>query len=753
MPVQRSGWRHVRAMSVKGLGAWFIAVVAIVGALALAPSSFARAGTATFDIGPRETFVGVPVTVRVEVRNASSHDPPSVPTVPGATVDMQTPQQSSFTSIVNGRRTDLATVVYVFRITPTTPGEITVPAIAVTVDGRRFTSEATKIAVKPAESDDRLLVELLTDRKNPWVGEGVDVTLRIWIKPYLDQAASLRLRPETMWELLDDATQWGAFEQQARTLQQRQQAPNAARRNHTASDGKTSEYFVYELTKRIFPTRAGPLDVGDVAIRLRYPRRIEERRDFFGSRLVVADSVPVVALLGNPGIVVRALPEEGRPAAFRGAVGQFEIESKATPTDAAVGEPITLALTINDRTVGGSDLASLAPPPLAEQPDLVSEFRIASDPLAGDVQGWQKTVTQTIRARRDDATRIPPIDFAFFDPARGAYRVTRSKPIAVTIRAATGVDPATIVDARAPRPRERHGRRSRGDEPLQSATGGVVANELDPGATACTQTLGLGPVGTAAALVLPLAFLALIAIRLVRDRDRRDPAARDAGAPGGPRFGASPHPPRRRAARGRSRTSSATSRTRAEHAHHRGVARPRRPAGRRRRAVRSTEARARTMRRPGVRTGDGALRCAAGAGRRVDPVAPRRGRGMDPIAAIRDLPRTARDRGRAARRRAGDGGDRRMIHDLARSPVARLAAMRALALLVFLVPASLSNAAASASTAVDARGGAPVAARAEVPSIVAAAQAAYDRGIARAATTPTRPDESSSPRRRVSRRA
>lgn len=525
MPVQRSGWRHVRAMSVKGLGAWFIAVVAIVGALALAPSSFARAGTATFDIGPRETFVGVPVTVRVEVRNASSHDPPSVPTVPGATVDMQTPQQSSFTSIVNGRRTDLATVVYVFRITPTTPGEITVPAIAVTVDGRRFTSEATKIAVKPAESDDRLLVELLTDRKNPWVGEGVDVTLRIWIKPYLDQAASLRLRPETMWELLDDATQWGAFEQQARTLQQRQQAPNAARRNHTASDGKTSEYFVYELTKRIFPTRAGPLDVGDVAIRLRYPRRIEERRDFFGSRLVVADSVPVVALLGNPGIVVRALPEEGRPAAFRGAVGQFEIESKATPTDAAVGEPITLALTINDRTVGGSDLASLAPPPLAEQPDLVSEFRIASDPLAGDVQGWQKTFTQTIRARRDDATRIPPIDFAFFDPARGAYRVTRSKPIAVTIRAATGVDPATIVDARGLAPEGGATAGERGDEPLQSATGGVVANELDPARLLRTQTLGLGPVGTAAALVPPLAFLALIAIRLVRDRDRRDPAA------------------------------------------------------------------------------------------------------------------------------------------------------------------------------------------------------------------------------------
>src|SRR5260221_3290043 len=62
-------------------------------------------------------------------------------------------------------------------------------------------------------------------------------------------------------------------------------------------------------------------------------------------------SRPVLAhesILSNPLTVhVHELPQEGRPAHFTGAIGQFKVTGDAQPGSVAVGEPVTLHFTVS----------------------------------------------------------------------------------------------------------------------------------------------------------------------------------------------------------------------------------------------------------------------------------------------------------------------------------------------------------------------------------------------------------------------
>ncbi|HMN97130.1 MAG TPA: BatD family protein [Phycisphaerales bacterium] len=495
------------------IGAEALALLVALLAALLLPPGVAAAAEVAFDVAPRVTTIGRPVRLRIEVSGAAQHDRPELPAIPGATVESAMPRSMTSMSIVNGRTTRTQSVTYEFSITPTAAGTLTIPEVAFVADGRRHAYGPVDVVVIPPRSDDRLRVEVFAEPEEVFVGQGVKLLLRVWVKRHVDARLSLRIPAAAMWQLLDADCKWGIFEPVVRPYLLHRQAPRSTVRT-LASSGE--EYDVFEFERRIWPLRPGPLDVGEIQVRIDYPTRLEQSRDFFDPGLRVAASDPLVAAPPPVTATVLALPEDGRPEAFRGAVGRFEIRSEVRPVDVAVGEPMTLAVTIVDRTVGGADLSTLAPPPLSAQEDLVADFRVASDPLAGDVQGWMKTFTTTIRPLRDDIVEVPPIEFAFFDPVERAYRAIRSAglPIAVAPGAPFAFDEHSLADA------------MRGDRSRTTPAPATkpILNELDLDRLLAVRSARPGA-GFVAAIALPPALFTAFALWWARrSADERDPA-------------------------------------------------------------------------------------------------------------------------------------------------------------------------------------------------------------------------------------
>lgn len=327
-----------------------------------------------------------------------------------------------------------------------------------------------------------------------------------------------------MWRLIrDDSTNWGSF-QDVVVQQQRspfEEAPHVpGKETQRANEkGDSLDYYVYEFSTVVWPEHEGQLSVDVPRITMDYPRRLEVRQDFFDRKyLQLADSNRTQAVAKMPEIVVKSAPLDGRPSTYTGAVGQFEFEVTASPTDAAVGDPITLTATVTDVSKNGTRMELVQPPALESVDELTKDFRMPTDPLAGTVKGAKKVFTQTIRAKSDDVKQVPAIPYTYFDPEIEKYVTKRSQPVALTIHKAANLNMMDVVASGAGR--------TNGTENTQltQTTGGLVANVVDPSVLLAEQRPVSRWVVSAMMAAPPLAYLGMLGVAAVRRKTQADPA-------------------------------------------------------------------------------------------------------------------------------------------------------------------------------------------------------------------------------------
>jgi oxygen tolerance protein BatD len=171
-----------------------------------------------------------------------------------------------------------------------------------------------------------------------------------------------------------------------------------------------------------------------VKIRTR-PRRETALDDQFGDPFwqnFFGASVPKDINVQSPAqeLKVLALPAEGRPADFHGAIGSFAIESEVTPAKADVGDPLTLTMRVagsgNFDRVDSTMLDHLEhwktyPPK--------STFN-TNDPLK---HKGEKVFEQPLIASQPGTQTVPSLSFSYFDPGTKRYETAHSAPLRVTI--------------------------------------------------------------------------------------------------------------------------------------------------------------------------------------------------------------------------------------------------------------------------------------------------------------------------------
>jgi len=194
----------------------------------------------------------------------------------------------------------------------------------------------------------------------------------------------------------------------------------------------------------VFPTRIGTLNIDPLRIETEVfaPRSPGDPLNRFFS---LRNPYETIERASRPvTIEARALPD-GAPESFQGAVGQFEMKAQISRTEVDVGEPVQVTLRIS----GTGNLAMLQAPLLnapgifeAYEPEVNTVIESGGRRVRGT-----KTFTYLLVPRSNGTFEVPPIEFAYFDPAGGRYRTLRADPMTISVTGTATTPLATSATA------------------------------------------------------------------------------------------------------------------------------------------------------------------------------------------------------------------------------------------------------------------------------------------------------------------
>jgi len=497
--------------------------------LALALAAAARAGqpiSVRAAVEKQQVFVGEAFLFQIQVHGSDKPLKPTLPPIPGLSAEALGGRQNNSESvtIINGRMTRTVRRAYIFsyRLTPTQAGSLTIPAVAVTVEGQALRTQPIAIqAREPAETKDFKL-RMTLSKPACYVGEPVELTLTWYLaKDVRRFQFALPVLGDSRFRFDDPPVDSGGDPRRFFRLAIGAHEAIGEKGRGTL-DGRT--YTTLTVRKVLIPRQPGSVAIARATVacealvgrrRPRSPFGGFFDDDFFGRGGLYRKFVtPSNALR----LEVKALPEEGRPAHFAGHVGAWRIEASAEPTEVNVGDPITLTV----RLSGPPYLKHAELPPLAQQPALARDFKIPAERAEGKVEGAAKIFTQTLRATRDTVARIPPIELPYFDADSATYRVARTQAIPLTVH------PTKIVTARDAEGRDLSPARAE----LEALAEGIADNYEDL-SVLDNQAVGLAaaasdPLWLSLAGLPLLGYLVLLVATTTVRRRQADPAAVEA---------------------------------------------------------------------------------------------------------------------------------------------------------------------------------------------------------------------------------
>lgn len=386
--------------------------------------------------------------------------------------------QSQQMQMYNGRTTVSMTYNYV--VGATVAGDYQIPAIEVTFDGQKQSSQPLKLKVldaaaaqppagipasppgqaapggePPAETGENrfgfLTVELAdNERKHAYVGEIAPVRIRAWLPS--DSRAQLRsgIQPEG----------------KAFTLHNVSSQPQ---QTQEMKDGK--RYTVITWFGGISATKAGKYPASlslDASVAVRdtaaapKPRRrmggpfddpfFDDVFDNLNAPMIQKD---VTLKSDDQEIEVRPLPTEGRPAGFTGAVGEFKLDSAQIPPTWKTGEPQQIKAQIS----GSGNFALMNAPELTPA-EAWKSYPGKDEFTAGDEASFAGSKRfQFSAVPRKGGAQEASLTFSYFDPAAGVYRTLNSPVSQIQV---TGADLVDAEPAAAPEPQKTPEKKSPG---------------------------------------------------------------------------------------------------------------------------------------------------------------------------------------------------------------------------------------------------------------------------------------------------
>jgi hypothetical protein len=374
---------------------------------------------------------GESVTLTVAVQGADNGEP-SIPKADGLTFNG--PSTSTSLSWVNGQISK--SIGYTYQVTPGRMGEFIIPAIGVNVGNNTYSTTPIKLVVEKSGAQNDL---------------GQAIFGRVSLpsqEVYIGQTAPLDVF--ILWRTDVPLRGLNGFNYDAEGLGCKF-SPSLKSVDNQVINGES--FNVRMIQGAISPTSTGTVDFGPCVLKaqLAVPNRGGNSLfdDMFGRTQVSEKSITI-----NPvPITVLPLPEEGRPADFSGAVGQWNLEVTAKPAEVAVGDPITFTIKIS----GSGNIDTVPTPKLGA----LNEFK-TYEPTAKTTKDdlnttGERVIQQVLIARSTEIKQLPEVRLTYFDPVARAYKTATQAPIKLVVKAGSGGQSTIVSGGNRLRPEEKLG--------------------------------------------------------------------------------------------------------------------------------------------------------------------------------------------------------------------------------------------------------------------------------------------------------
>lgn len=396
---------------------------------------------------------------------------------------------SSF-QMVNGRTS--RQMIYNYVLIPLKAGELTVPAIPVTIDGKIHYTTPIRIRVSeepPVDSGQRdVYVSAAVSESSPWIGQQIVYTFKLFNAV---QVADAKFQAPEFDGL------------QAEELEDRKSYRSVV-------NGR--EFIVTEVRFILIPVKTGSVTIEPSVLQVGLVKRQRRPSPFAGMDAFFGRTEMTTRVLQTDPVTVtvRDLPPKPTGTDFSGLVGRFEISAALDKTDLQVGDSTTLAVIVS----GSGNIMDAAAPDIVPPPDFKSYADNPEESIRKEVDGYSgsKTFRTALVPVKAGDYHLDPVTLTYFDVERGDYRTLSATTAAIRVRpsetAATDIDVFRAAPDQGPSLKKR----------VEFTGRDILSLKTDLEALQTGRRMSLPWFG----LLLVLPILIFAATRIVIDMTRKD---------------------------------------------------------------------------------------------------------------------------------------------------------------------------------------------------------------------------------------
>ncbi len=415
------------------------------------------------------------VEIQFVIENAKEVGSLQPPDFPDFTV-VQGPNQSTGMSIVNGAMSQYKGISYVLQ--PKKTGILTIKAATATVDGQVMHTATLQITVRnqgsmgnsgspgfnplpdpswpsaqpPVDMDDvikpgenvsekirkNFFIKVEVSKTDCYLGEPIVATYKLYARLRSDSRVTKHpsLNGFSVYDMINPSEDRVSVEKvngknfSVHIIRKTQLIPLQA--GDITLDPMVVDNNIYLVKADPSSSRSSGQGLGGLLDRLFEP----EANGTPFTQNIVLESKPVT-------VHVKALPEEGKPADFNGAVGRYSITARMDSKEVDTGDAAIYTVTIK----GTGNLPVINAPAINWPRDMESYDVNSKENIDQTVAplGGSKTFAYSFVATKPGKYSLPPVQMSYFDPASHSYKNTESGSVQIQVNQVKGTKKPVAV--------------------------------------------------------------------------------------------------------------------------------------------------------------------------------------------------------------------------------------------------------------------------------------------------------------------